>query len=33
MFKELTEDNLMEELNDNETVVVQYAASWFEHGL
>ncbi len=28
MFKELKEDNLVEELNDNETVVVQYAASW-----
>lgn len=28
MFKELEKDNLQEELNDNQTVVVQYAASW-----
>jgi thiol-disulfide isomerase/thioredoxin len=28
MFKELEEDNLAVEINDNETVVVQYAASW-----
>jgi thiol-disulfide isomerase/thioredoxin len=28
MFKELEKDNLIEELNDNDTVVVQYAASW-----
>ncbi|QSS96874.1 thioredoxin family protein [Psychroflexus sp. ALD_RP9] len=28
MFKELDEDILQEEVNDNETVIVQYAASW-----
>ncbi len=28
MFKELEQDILQEEVNDNETVVVQYAASW-----
>ena len=28
MFKELDQDILQEEVNDNETVVVQYAASW-----
>lgn len=28
MFKELEEDNLAETVKDNDTVVVQYAASW-----
>lgn len=28
MFKEIKEDNLAEEVKNNDTVVVQYAASW-----
>lgn len=28
MFKELEQDNLSEEVKNNETVIVQYAASW-----
>lgn len=28
MFKEIKEDNLSEEVKNNDTVVVQYAASW-----
>lgn len=28
MFKELDQDNLTEEVKNNDTVVVQYAASW-----
>lgn len=28
MFKELEQDNLAEEVKNNDTVVVQYAASW-----
>lgn len=28
MFKEIKEDNLSEEVQNNDTVVVQYAASW-----
>ena len=28
MMKELTDDNLAEVISDNETVVVQYMASW-----
>lgn len=28
MFKELEEDNLAESVKNNDTVVVQYAASW-----
>lgn len=28
MFKEIKEDNLSEEVKNNNTVIVQYAASW-----
>ncbi|MGO1729894.1 MAG: thioredoxin family protein [Flavobacteriaceae bacterium] len=28
MFKELEQDNLSEEVKNNDTVIVQYAASW-----
>ena len=28
MYKELNEDNLKEWLDDNDTVIVQYSASW-----